>query len=70
MSVYAFNSNKTEPSMKVSKWIAWDPLAGSNSIRMVLQRDILQELPEEQKGRDKSDVDKEKWFFGASFGGK
>ena len=23
MSVYAFYSKKTEPSMKVSKWIAW-----------------------------------------------
>ena len=24
MSVYAFYSNKTEPSIKVSKWIAWE----------------------------------------------
>ena len=33
IAVSAFYSKKTEPSMKVSKLIAWAPLAGSNPIR-------------------------------------
>lgn len=38
IAVSAFYSKKTEPSMKVSKLIAWEFPSGSNSILMVLPR--------------------------------